>query len=60
MILSTPVIFLLFFLAIVCALLALLLMVTLYETSRHLDRFDAYKAELEQQWGRIDQETPEA
>jgi hypothetical protein len=55
-----PLTFLRFFLAIGGALLALLLMVGLYETSRHLDRFDAYKAELEQQWGPIDEKTPEA
>ena len=38
------------------ALLAVLMMVGLYQTSRHLDRFDDYKAELEQQWGPIDDE----
>ena len=55
----SPLTFLLFFLAIGGALLALILMVALYETSRHLDRFDDYKAELEQQWGPIDEKTPE-
>ncbi len=47
-------------LAFLFALLAVLLMAGLYETSRQLGRFDAYKAELEQQWGPIDQENPEA
>jgi hypothetical protein len=56
----TPVTLLLFLLAIGGALLAVLLMVGLYQTSRHLDRFDDYKAELEQQWGPIDEKTPEA
>jgi hypothetical protein len=51
-----PLTLLLFVLAIVGALLAVLLMVGLYQTSRHLDRFDDYKAELEQQWGPIDDE----
>lgn len=46
--------------AFVFALFAVLLMVGLYETSRQLDRFDAYKAELEQQWGPIDHENLEA
>ena len=54
----SPMTFLLFVLAIGGAVLAVLLMAGLYETSRRLDRFDAYKAELEQQWGPID-ETPE-
>ena len=56
----TPVTLLLFVLAIGGALLAVLMMVGLYQTSRHLDHFDDYKAELEQQWGPIDEKTPEA
>jgi len=46
--------------AFVFALFAVVLMVVLYGTSRQLDRFDDYKAELEQQWGPIDHENPEA
>jgi len=45
-------------LAFVFALFAVLLMVVLYATSRQLDRFDAYKAEFEHQWGPIDEKTP--
>jgi hypothetical protein len=56
----SPLTLLFFVLAIGGALLAVLLMVGLYETSRHLDRFDDYKAELEQQWGPIDEKTAEA
>jgi hypothetical protein len=55
----SPPTLLIFFLAIAGALLAVLMMLGIYETSRHLDRFDAYKAELEQQWAPID-ETREA
>jgi hypothetical protein len=51
----TPLTLLLFLLAFGGALLAVLFMVGLYQTSRHLDRFDDYKAELEQQWGPIDE-----
>jgi len=47
-------------LAVLFALLPVLLMVSLYHTSRQLDRFENYKAELEQQWGPIDEKTPEA
>jgi hypothetical protein len=45
--------------AVTFALFAVLLMMGIYETSRQLARFDDYKAELEQQWGPID-ENPEA
>jgi len=41
-------------LAILFALFAVLFMVGLYETSRHLENFDAYKKEVEARWGPIE------
>ena len=41
-------------LAIVLAMFAVLFMVSLYETSRHLENFDAYKKEVEDKWGPIE------
>ncbi len=38
-------------------LIALLLLSSIYETSRQLERFDDYKAEFEQRWGAIDPKT---
>jgi hypothetical protein len=50
-----PLAFVLLLLAVAFALFAVLLMLTLYATARQLDRFEDYKAELEQQWGPIDE-----
>jgi hypothetical protein len=36
--------------------IAILLMLSLYITERRLDNFDAYKAEVEKQWGPIEEE----
>jgi hypothetical protein len=44
--------------ALVCALLAALFLVGIYETSRQIERFDAYKAELEKRWGHIEDAEP--
>jgi hypothetical protein len=41
-------------LAIAFALFAVMFMVILYDVSRHLENFDAYKRELEDRWGPID------
>ena len=43
-------------LAIGFAVFALILMANLFETSRQLARFDDYKAELERQWGPMDED----
>jgi hypothetical protein len=50
-----PLVVVLLVLAVAFALFAVLLMLTLYATARQLDRFDDYKAELEQQWGPFDE-----
>jgi hypothetical protein len=36
----------------------LLLLIGIYETARHIERFDDYKTEIEQRWGPIDSEHP--
>jgi hypothetical protein len=51
----SPLTMVLLLLAVAFGLLAVLLMLTLYETSRRLDHFNDYKAEMEQQWGLIDE-----
>src|ERR1700730_4199049 len=38
--------------------IAAVLLTSLYETARQLERFDDYKAEFEQRWGSIDNERP--
>jgi uncharacterized membrane protein (DUF485 family) len=38
--------------------IAAVLLTSIYETSRQLERFDDYKAEFEQRWGPVDTETP--
>ncbi len=43
-------------LAIVFAFFAVIFMLSLYETSRQLERFDEYKADLERQWGPMDED----
>ena len=45
-------------LASLFAVLAVVFMSALYETSRQLDRFDDYKTEFEKQWGPIDTRAP--
>ena len=37
---------------------ASILLTSLYETSRQLERFDDYKTEFEQRWGPVDAESP--
>jgi len=44
----------LFVLAIVFALLAVLFMISVYSVARHLENFDAYKKEVEAKWGPIE------
>jgi hypothetical protein len=41
-------------LAIAFAIFAMLLMASLFETSKQLARVDDYKADLERQWGPMD------
>jgi hypothetical protein len=48
----------LFLLAVLFAVFAVILMLALYGTSRQLDRFDDYEAEFEKQWGPIDTRAP--
>jgi hypothetical protein len=47
--------FVLVLLAVLFGILAVVLLFSLYDISRHLDRFEDYKAALEQQWGSIDE-----
>jgi hypothetical protein len=56
----SPLTMVLFVFAVAFGLFAVLLMLVLYETSRRLDHFNDYKAELEQQWGPIGEKTPKA
>jgi hypothetical protein len=55
-----PSAFVLLVLAAVFATFSVLLMAGLHGVSRQLDRFDDYKAELERQWGPIDENPDEA
>jgi hypothetical protein len=50
-----PSVVILLVLAVAFAVFALAFMLVLHTTARQLDRFDDYKAELEQQWGPIDE-----
>jgi len=38
----------------------MLFLTAIYETARQIERFDEYKAELEQRWGSIDEGQPPA
>lgn len=40
--------------AFVLAILSALFLVVIYDTARHLERFDEYKKEFEQRWGPVD------
>jgi TRAP-type uncharacterized transport system fused permease subunit len=48
-----------YLLAAIAALMMLLLLIGIYETARHIERFDDYKTEIEQRWGPIDDGHPE-
>lgn len=48
-----------YLLAAIAALMMLLLLIGIYETARHIERFEDYKTEIEQRWGPIDSEHPE-
>jgi hypothetical protein len=41
--------------AVASFVIAMLLMVVLYDTERKLEKFDAYKAEFDKQWGAIEE-----
>jgi hypothetical protein len=41
--------------AAIAALVMMLFLTAIYETARQIERFDEYKAELEQRWGSIDE-----
>ncbi|HZL29499.1 MAG TPA: hypothetical protein VFC54_00350 [Pseudolabrys sp.] len=44
-------------LAVLAALMTLILLTSIYETARRIERFDDYKAEVEKAWGSIDKES---
>jgi uncharacterized membrane protein YhaH (DUF805 family) len=44
--------------AVIVILLAIILLSSLYETARQLERFEDYKAEFEKRWGAVDSENP--
>jgi hypothetical protein len=52
---TNPIIILLI-IAVGSFVIAVLLMVSVYATERRLEKFDAYKAEIEQQWGPVEDE----
>jgi hypothetical protein len=41
--------------AVASFVIAMLLMAVLYDTERKLEKFDAYKAEFDKQWGAIEE-----
>jgi hypothetical protein len=43
-------------LAATASLVALLLLIGIYETARQIERFDDYKEEVEKRWGPFDEE----
>ena len=43
-------------LAVMASLIALLLLIGIYDTARKIERFDDYKEEVEKLWGIIDEE----
>jgi hypothetical protein len=46
--------FMLLLLAFVFAFVSVIFLAAMYETSRRIDQFDRYQAELEEQWGPLD------
>jgi MFS family permease len=46
--------FLLLVLAFALAFMSVIFLAAMYETSRRIDQFDRYKAEIEEQWGPLD------